>query len=233
MIYLTGDTHREFYGVAQFCRRFQTTKDDLLIILGDASINYMGGEHDKKLKKTLEDLPITILCVHGNHEKRPEKLAGYTAVPFHGGIVYREDYFPSLLFAKDGEVYWFDEFEKKVIVIGGAYSVDKHWRLADGRKWFEDEQPSMETKEYVESVLKDHDYAVDYVLSHTCPARYMPTEKFLPNISQAPVDRTTEDWLDTIESELAYKRWYCGHWHTDKTIDRMRFVFSDFIELGR
>ena len=41
-------------------------------------------------------------------------------------MVYYEEEFPSILFAKDGEVYDFNE--KSVIVIGRAYSVDKYYR---------------------------------------------------------------------------------------------------------
>ena len=42
----------------------------------------------------------------------------------------------------DGEIYDIDD--KKVMVIGGAYSVDKWYRLKMNYKWFEDEQISEE-----------------------------------------------------------------------------------------
>ncbi|MCL1810162.1 MAG: RHS repeat protein [Clostridiales bacterium] len=43
-----------------------------------------------------------------------------------------------MLFAKDGEVYDFDG--KRCVAIGGAYSVDKQVRLAQGWGWWPDEQ---------------------------------------------------------------------------------------------
>ena len=46
MIYITGDTHGDFRNVARFCERIHTEKTDILIILGDAGINYYGGEQD-------------------------------------------------------------------------------------------------------------------------------------------------------------------------------------------
>lgn len=61
MIYITGDTHGDFRNVERFCKKMQTSKDDVLIILGDAGINYYGPEQDKRKKKYLESLPITIL----------------------------------------------------------------------------------------------------------------------------------------------------------------------------
>ncbi|MDR1771577.1 MAG: metallophosphoesterase [Hungatella sp.] len=43
MIYITGDTHGQFKRVEAFCERFQTKREDILIILGDAGINFSGG----------------------------------------------------------------------------------------------------------------------------------------------------------------------------------------------
>lgn len=62
MIYITGDTHGDFRNVARFCEKMQTSKDDVLIILGDAGINYYGPEQDERKKKYLESLPITIFA---------------------------------------------------------------------------------------------------------------------------------------------------------------------------
>ena len=72
MIYITGDTHGNFQNVEMFCKKMRTNKDDILIILGDAGINYYGPELDRRKKKYLKSLPITIMAIHGNHEMRPE-----------------------------------------------------------------------------------------------------------------------------------------------------------------
>ena len=47
-------------------------------------------------------------------------------------------------------------------------------------------------------------------------------------IDQSTVDKTTEDWLDEIEASTDYRKWYCGHYHTRKRIDRMQFMFEDY-----
>ena len=49
----------------------------------------------------------------------------------------------------------------------------------------------------------------------------------LPNLDQKTVDATTEEWLDQIEERLEYRKWYCGHWHINKRIDKMEFLFHD------
>jgi 3-oxoacid CoA-transferase subunit A len=102
-IYLTGDTHREFGRIEKFCAVCATVKSDVLIILGDAGINYYGGHKDRKLKENLSELPITLLCIHGNHEIRTESIGTYTEAKRYDGLVYWEPEFPNLLFAKDGE----------------------------------------------------------------------------------------------------------------------------------
>ncbi len=66
------------------------------------------------------------------------------------------------------------------------------------------------------------------VLSHTCPLRYEPTEAFLPGLNRSTVDDSTERWLDTIEARLSYERWYCGHFHIEKKIDKLQFMFNDY-----
>lgn len=147
MIYITGDTHGEFGRFKKFCKEVQPTTDDVMIILGDAAFNYAGNKHDEERKAYVNGLGMTVFSIHGNHEMRPADVPGYKTKEFCGGTVWYEDRYHNLLFAKDGEIYRFVDYD--CIVIGGAYSVDKFWRLMSGRKWFVNEQPSQEIKEYV------------------------------------------------------------------------------------
>jgi len=228
MIYITGDTHGHFDRIVEFCEKTGTSKDDIMIILGDAGINYYGSG-DRSRKKKLQKLPITLFCIHGNHEQRPEAIETYRLDDFCGGKVYIEDAFPDIKFAKDGQIYHFDG--REFIVIGGAYSVDKFYRIARGANWFTNEQPFPEIKADVEAVLDARGWNVYGVLSHTCPVKYEPTEVFLAMIDQSTVDKTTEEWLNSIEEKLEYEKWYCGHYHTEKKIDKLRFMFEDIAEL--
>ena len=229
MIYITGDKHADFREVFYFCYVNETTLDDILIVLGDAGINYYANDKDNELKNSLkEHYPITFFCIHGNHEERPENIKTYKTKKFHDGIVYYEEDYPNILFAKDGEVYNFNNH--KVLVIGGAYSVDKYFRLARGYNWYESEQPDDKIKNKVKKVLKDLDNKVDIILSHTCPYKYLPREMFLEGIDQSTVDNSTEFFLDEIEESTDYNLWYCGHYHTDKEIDKIIFMFHKIEE---
>ncbi len=224
MIYITGDKHADFREVFYFCYANKTTLDDILIVLGDAGINYYANEKDNELKESLNKYyPITFFCIHGNHEERPENIKTYKTKRFHDGLVYYEEEYPNILFAKDGEVYNFNNH--KALVIGGAYSVDKYFRLSKGYNWYESEQPNVETKNNIRTVLKRLNYKVDIILSHTCPYKYLPREMFLKGVDQSTVDNSTEYFLDEIEEKVDYNAWYCGHYHTDKRIDKIIFMF--------
>lgn len=225
-VYITGDTHGNFLRVDTFCRTVETEKSDTLIILGDAGFNYHLNGRDTRVKEYAGTLPVTFFCVHGNHEARPQRIPSYAEGEYHGGKVLYEEAFPDILFAVDGEVYDFNGY--KCIVIGGAYSIDKHYRLAHGLNWWPDEQPDGEIKGMVEKRLVALDYKIDIVLSHTCPRKYEPTEVFLSVFDQSTVDKSTEDWLDSIENRLDYKKWYCGHYHTRKRTGKMQFMYEDF-----
>ena len=229
MIFYTGDTHGNILKITNALRNGIITPNDTVVILGDAGFNLYGRDYgDRQTKYKLNETGVTVFCIHGNHEMRPETIPTYITKEYNGGTVWFEEKYPNIMFAKDGEI--FDLDGRKTIVIGGAYSVDKFYRLMRGFPWFEDEQPSAETKAHVEDVLGKCGWKIDQVLSHTCPMKYIPTEAMLPNIDQSTVDQSTEEWLDAIESRLTYDRWLCGHWHIDKSIDRLRFVMNDFIE---
>ena len=48
-LFMTGDTHGDFDFLAGWCRNNETTYEDILIILGDAGINYYGPTQKKEL----------------------------------------------------------------------------------------------------------------------------------------------------------------------------------------
>lgn len=228
MIFITGDTHGQFQHIEAFSQKYQTTQEDILIILGDVGVNYHLNKLDGLLKQDLDEIPLTFFCIHGNHEERPQNIPNYQEQTWQGGSVFVEPEHPKILFAKDGEVY--DFLGKKTMVIGGAYSIDKFQRLSRNINWFSSEQPDETTKNRVETRLTQENWQVDFVLSHTCPYGYLPTEAFLSGVNQATVDQTTERWLGEIQSKLDYEKWFCGHFHLEKTIDRIHFLFQSIEE---
>lgn len=190
MIYFTGDIHGSPWGIKKFCAKVKPTSEDIIVLLGDVGANYYDDERDDTVKRVLAKLKPTILCVHGNHEIRPWNIEGYRQKEWNGGKVWFQEQYPTLLFAADGEIFTLNGL--RYLVIGGAYSVDKFWRLRSGG-WWPDEQPSSQIKAFVERQIQEH--TIDVVLSHTCPFRYEPIEMFLPIVDQSTVDASTEQSL--------------------------------------
>lgn len=84
MIYITGDTHRDF----SLIYKLEKDNDNMLIILGDVGINYYLNEDDKNYKEYLKKLNLKLFCVRGNHEERPENISTYKEVEMFGGKVF-------------------------------------------------------------------------------------------------------------------------------------------------
>lgn len=246
-VFITGDKHGDYSDVEKFCQLWQTSKDDVMVVLGDHGMNYYGIKKDRRRKKALSALPMTFIMLRGNHDCRPDPQA-YKEVELdtelYSGIFYVEEEFPNLLFTK--EFGWYTINGVKTFVICGAYSVDKYYRLEQYHlgfhqyKWFHDEQLSQEEMHSAMDELTFNWPAHDNVaiLSHTCPMFYKPYDKLLSNVDQGTVDEATEKWLDTVldfvqeMSDAYYTRWewYCGHWHIDRRIDTFRFMYDDYLQ---
>lgn len=218
-VFLRGDTHGDFDFLPYFCEENETDKHDVLIILGDAGILYYGDKsmRERELKQYISDQPITIVCIRGNHEQRPEKYnENMYSVWIHnenyaGEFMY-ESGFPDILYTKDGFTYHFGD--KNCLAIGGAYSVDKWYRLQVGYKWFEDEELTPEEMEQILVTSSGKEY--DYIFTHTCPYEWMPTDLFLPWVDQNTVSNEMERFLTKLKDDCLWHHWYFGHFHADR-----------------
>jgi 3-oxoacid CoA-transferase subunit A len=215
---ITGDTHGQ---VADRLHKIKTTMPDYapeetaVIILGDVGLNYYLDKKDHRQKWMAEEYGYTIYCVHGNHEERASniKTMKFRNDSNVGGPVYYEEEFPNIRYFCDWGIYMIDG--RKTLVIGGAYSVDKHYRIQNGWQWFESEQLNdWEMGSCGRSVAAYPRF--DLVLSHTCPKSLQPTDLFLGCIDQSSVDSTMEVWMDGLENQMDYNLWLWGHYHGDR-----------------
>ena len=55
------------------------------------------------------------------------------------------------------------------------------------------------------------------------PADKSYLECGLPDFLRESIAQMQAAW-----DRLDYKKWYCGHYHTRKQIDKMQFMFEDF-----
>ncbi len=237
-IFLTGDKHRAFDEMYDDAEKIGFTERDLLVFLGDVCVNYYGATpsmaaEDRSAKNELSSLfPCTFLCIHGNHEMRPttpEIAKQYHKINWMGDFAYVEDAFPRLIFAEDGARYTING--REFLVIGGAYSVDKWYRIQKRIRWFPDEQLTGEEMMSIQEKVKTHGNKEDIILAHTCPMNNRPLECFLPGIDDLEVDTTMERFLQQITDSAEYNELFCGHWHTDKKKGKIRFLFHDIVML--
>ena len=188
-----------------------------LIILGDVGLNYYLDSRDRKLKTMANRLGYQLYCLRGNHEERPENVEGMILEydeNVHGEVYYEPD-FPNIKYFKTFGEYQI--FRYKILVVGGAYSVDKEYRQLMGYQWFPGEQlTESETVELFE-LATGNEY--DLVLSHTCPYDWRPTDLFLSCIDQSKVDTTMEKMLNLLKDYIyKWDKWCFGHYHDDRFV---------------
>ena len=230
---VTGDTHGGMSAISRVGNIHRNMEDCVpeytgIIILGDAGLNFYLNGTDKKYKKTLNNMGYHIYCVRGNHEERPENIPGMILVEDENvnNAVWMQEEFPNIRYFVDGNEY--DIGGHSTLVIGGAYSIDKWYRLARAgyapeealsahpKKcgWFKDELLTQEEMEAIgEKVLGKH---YDFVLSHTCPMAWEPVDLFLNGIDQSQVDKSMEIWMDALKNCIDWRVWLFGHFHADR-----------------
>lgn len=220
-LFVTGDTHQGIDIAKLNSRHFKPdnmTKEDIVVIMGDAGFVWDGSETDKYWQDFLDKKPWTTFCVLGNHEAYPliEKLP---IVDFHGGKAYKVN--DSLYYAVTGEVY--DFIGKKCLVVNGADSTDKIYRT-EGKSWWKQERITpADTAKAMESLNKV-DGVVDFVFSHTGGSEVVKTLGF----DITPSDRE----LDRVLNMATYEEHFCGHYHIDELIGDTRILYDDVIMIA-
>lgn len=217
--------------VARLKEKEYIPKETSVVLLGDCGLNYNTPKQDCRKKEYLQGSGYTFYCLRGNHEERPENVDGYCRV-FDGEVnneVWVHPDYPNIRYLVDGNIYMFDGFS--CLAIGGAYSVDKYWRLANGRKWFAEEQLTEE--EQYEILGKTKNLRFDFILSHTCPYEYMPRDLFLSVVDQSTVDNSMEHWLSRVCSEVEWFIWLFGHYHDDRLIrPNMEMLYNRIYDIN-
>lgn len=217
-VYAIGDIHGSFTPIKNFLEYYpELSNDTVLILLGDVGFNYYLNDIDKQFKNNVKNFPFTLFCVRGNHEQRPSILAKQNPDEWHletffDNQVLVENEFPNIKYALDiPAVYNICGY--KTLIIPGAYSIDKYFRLRNHWPWFEQEQLSDEEISQGLNLIKNHNYNFDLVLSHTCPISYEPSDLFLSTVDQSLVEKKMERFLENIEYSINYKLWLWGHFH--------------------
>ncbi len=239
MIYVTGDTHGKFmrfYNKKLACRHLEFTKDDYIIICGDFGLCWADDREFRYQSKLFSERQYTTLWVQGNHENY-DMIKKFPLEEWHGGMV-RHIVRDKVILLERGQVFTIDK--KKFFTFGGASSHDIQGGILDrtapdfkikrdlakSRKlpyriihesWWEEELPSEAEMQTGRENLAKHGYKVDYVITHCCPTRIQDEISYLSGRRYEPDILT--DYLQDIDLQLQYNRWFFGHYHGNMDID--------------
>jgi len=202
-----------------------------IIVLGDLGADFFCDKMERSRKDTLNSFHNYIYAIRGNHDKRPEDVEDYKLIydeNVKGEVYCCEKRWPYIRFFQDGKVYEINGHS--ALCIGGAYSVDKDFRVMFGHPWFANEQLS--NKEMADILNSVNGKSFDFVFTHTCPISWEPRDLFLPSIDQRRVDKTMENFLEDVKKAIKFKVWLFGHYHDDRIVRKgVELFYKDVQEL--
>lgn len=222
-IFICGDLHGDKNPIRNFYNNYikgtpRESEENWMICLGDFGALYYFDYRDRNFKQELSKYSFKYFVIRGNHEERASNRMAvepdlWEEVECFGNTCLRQPAFPNIYYAKDeGGIY--NIAGRKTLVIPGAYSVDKNYRIMRSWSWFADEQLSAEERQNLEQLAQKQYF--DLVLSHTCPYRFRPTDLFLSFIDQNAVDNSMEIWMDGLAEKIQWSAWLWGHYHADR-----------------
>lgn len=240
MIFVTGDIHGDCFSrlkTASFPEQKEMTRNDTVIILGDFGLVWAQEETKEEAYKLdwLSARSFTTVFVDGNHENY-DRLKSYPIIEWNGGKV--QELRPHVYHLMRGEVYTIEN--RRFFAFGGASSHDisdgivpfenwkktaKQWQDSgkymfriDHVSWWADELPTQKEMFNGEQNLEQHDWNVDFVLSHCAPTYIVVLMGFDGS------DRLTEYFQHLVyDHALQFRHWLFGHYHVNRKIDD-RFV---------
>lgn len=224
MIYITGDTHIPIdiskLNTKHFPLQKNLTKDDYLIITGDFGGVWRNDREEAYWRGWLDKKPFTTLFIDGNHENF-NLLSTFETVDFCGGKAHKIS--KSIFHLMRGQVYEIDN--KKLFTFGGASSHDKAHRT-EGVSWWKEELPSKSELDTAILNLKKCNNAIDYIITHCAPTSIQ--QLLMPTY----ISDLLTDFFDTLKDELAFKKWYFGHYHQDTSVnDKFRCLYNSIESL--
>ncbi|MGD9697512.1 metallophosphoesterase family protein [Acinetobacter sp.] len=228
-IFITGDTHRnidiEKLSERNWPEQKELTKDDYLIIAGDFGMIWdpEPTEQERDDLKELSDRSFTTLFVDGNHENHA-RLNEMPQIEKFGGTVGWIA--PSIMHLKRGQVYTINGM--KFFTMGGAESIDKYRRIRD-ISWWPGELPT--TAEMLNAMLNldNHNWEVEYVITHTAPLHVIKAM----DMHDSKIKDPMAVFLEEMKLKLKFKEWFFGHMHQewDSADSKFHGLYNRILEI--
>ena len=172
-LYYLGDIHGNFNVIHHYIKKLDI-KDAHIIQVGDFGVGFKSIEKEKRLLEMYHDRlvknNVTVWAIRGNHDYKPH----FDLDPFG---------FTNIKLIPDYTVL--ELFDKRILCVGGAVSVDRTWRYTSKQKngifdnqvlgvesWWPDEIFQLNKEKVCE--MKN----IDIVVTHTCPHYCPPDNTF-------------------------------------------------------
>jgi hypothetical protein len=174
---------------------------------------------EKYWLRWLDKKPFYTLFIAGNHENY-DRLEKYPLIDFCGGKAAQIS--DKVFYLKNGYVYDIDGV--KIWMFGGGTSIDKAYRI-EGISWWRQEIPEYSEMLFGIDNLKEHNYDVDYIITHTLPTSIIKAKCYnkMSDIFTIKLQYpcSVSNYLDNVLEVMKgkYKKWYAGHFHVDVMMD--------------
>ena len=226
-LFITGDTHGSLELKKLSNKNFplarELTKDDIIIICGDAGFLWNNTKETQYWDDWAEDRPFTIISCFGNHSNYTA-LRSIPITTWNGAKVRKVR--PHVMYIENGEILTLNN--QTFFFQGGAHSIDKAYRTL-GISYWEEEIPYYQEFQHAAANLQKYNDKIDYIISHTGP-NSLVHHLFPYEDATDPVTNFLEKYVnDCVE----FKRWFLGHFHIDRSYENQKYniLYNDIIEL--
>lgn len=234
-IYVTGDKHgkpEKYYSAIN--QIDCPSANDVIIVCGDAGLEY-GTFHSKKCKRVMSAFEGDWLVLRGNHDTRYWRdHPNWLVSSKYGAPTAYQPSFPNIHYILDeGGLYTIQDMN--FLMVPGAYSVDKDYRLSRELPYESEEQLTETEQIQLCKIACDNLDDIDYVCGHTFPMHQQTNLQylFMECIDQSTVDKSMEFFLEELMGEVEkgkrFKQYFGGHYHDDKKLDENYCLLMDFV----
>jgi DNA repair exonuclease SbcCD nuclease subunit len=239
-----GDTHGAHNVIVSHIKR-TLISDCVIFHVGDFGVGFNDKHTDEKLLKELNKFllskNITTYVIRGNHD---------SPTFFEGNHIYSNlklmpDY--SIVDITEKDLFG-NDIEKKVLLVGGAISIDRRPRLREMQKHASSNR-HVECYWFDEIFVLDEDKlrkitGVTHVITHTAPAFCYPDNKmfgYAPIVHEFAKDdpklyKELDEERDLLtkmynilDEKNLIQKWVYGHFHTSK---KTVYQGTDFYLIG-
>ena len=233
-IFVIGDLHNDLSRLNSLIE--QMKPGDTMISCGEISGLLWDGLEEKPFLDYLESLHMQFAFIDGIHDNFPA-IYSYTIENWNGGKIHKIR--NNVFHLMRGQVFEIENL--KFFTFGGGYSIDKAMRVTDASdkrvNWWKEEMPAQEEYDEGKCNLEKHNWAVDYIITHTLNKESIPIlaglERYNGIKQSCTEDLPLNYYLEDIRTFTNYKEWFFGHFHKDRRIDftRQTCLFLDTVKL--